>query len=196
MPPSAAAGSAGPATTPPRPVTCWQLFLAFGKIGVLGFGGVAAWVRQIVVEERGWLDDRGFAELLGVSNVLPGANTVNLATLLADRFCGLPGVMAALCGLIGLPLAILVGIALVYDGLATSGIFQAALAGAGAAAAGLVLGNGVKLVKSLRSDRLALVVIGLVAAVVGIAGLPLVPTLLIAVPASIALFAARRRLAA
>jgi chromate transporter len=184
------AGQAGPA----QPVTCLQLFLAFGKIGVLGFGGVAAWVRQIVVEERGWLDDRAFTEMLGVSNVLPGANTVNLAALLGDRFCGLPGVIAALCGLVGLPMIILIGIAIVYDSLATNGTFQAALAGAGAGAAGLVLGNGFKLVRSLQADRLALAIVAVVCAIVGFGGMPLVPTLLIAAPISIALFAGRRRL--
>ena len=185
----------GDAARPPPTVTALQLFLAFGKIGVLGFGGVAAWVRQVVVTERGWLDDRAFGELLGVANVLPGANTVNFAALLADRCCGLPGVAAALCGLIGLPLVILVAVALAADHLAGSGAVQAGLAGAGAAAAGLVIGNALLLVRSLAADHRALVAALLVCVVVAGLGTPLVTTLLVATPLAVAFFAWRRRTA-
>ena len=193
----AAPGGGGGATSAveagPWDVTRLQLFLAFGKIGLLGFGGVAAWARQIVVEEQGWLDELAYTELLGVSNILPGANTVNLAAVLGDRFCGIGGALAALSGLIGLPLVVLIAVAFVSDGLAGNALFQAALAGAGAGAAGLVIGNAVRLVKSLRSDRLALVVAFVVFVAVGLGRVPLVPALLVAVPLSLGLFAIRRR---
>ena len=32
-----------------------ELFLGFAKIAACGFGGVLAWSRRIIVQERGWL---------------------------------------------------------------------------------------------------------------------------------------------
>ena len=32
-----------------------------------------------------WLDDRGYAELIGICQALPGANTVNAAVMIVDR---------------------------------------------------------------------------------------------------------------
>ena len=49
-----------------------SLFLAFLKMGLLGFGGVMPWARRVIVDERGWLADREFAELIGMCQILPG----------------------------------------------------------------------------------------------------------------------------
>src|SRR5690606_32371899 len=56
-----------------------DLFFGFAKMGLSGFGGVLAFARQIMVEERRWLDDREFAEMLALGQVLPGPNVVNLS---------------------------------------------------------------------------------------------------------------------
>ncbi|HEY2816510.1 MAG TPA: chromate transporter, partial [Casimicrobiaceae bacterium] len=52
--------------TLPRPIARTTLFLAFLKIGLLGFGGVLPWARRVLVEERAWLTDREFAEMIGM----------------------------------------------------------------------------------------------------------------------------------
>jgi chromate transporter len=56
----------------PRQVSSTELFLGFLKIGLLGFGGVAPWARHVIIEERRWLTDKEFAEILGVGQILPG----------------------------------------------------------------------------------------------------------------------------
>ena len=98
----------GPPPGPSRAASRRALFAAFFKIGLCGFGGVSGWVRPIIVEERRWLNDLEFAELLGAASVLPGANTVNLAIMLGDRFQGASGAATAVAGLLFAPLAILV----------------------------------------------------------------------------------------
>lgn len=40
------------------------LFLSFLKIGLMGFGGVAAIARHVLVVERGWVNDEEYARLL------------------------------------------------------------------------------------------------------------------------------------
>jgi chromate transporter len=162
------------------------LFLAFLKMGLLGFGGVAPWVRQVIVEERRWMDDREFASLLGLSQVLPGANTINTAVLLGDRFRGISGAAAAVFGLMAMPLAIAVAIVELYGAVSQNPYIGAAIAGAGAGAAGLVIGTGLKIAGNLKlSPRIVLVTLVTFVSV-GILRLPLVWVLLCLVPLTIA----------
>ncbi|PNG24854.1 chromate transporter [Methylocella silvestris] len=176
-----------------RPPARRELFMAFFKIGVCGFGGVAGWVRPILVEERDWLSDREFAELHGAASVIPGANTVNLAVMLGDRFQGPAGSIAALCGLLLAPLAILIALASLFEHFGDLAAVKGALSGAAAATAGLVVGNAYKLLRALKSDILALAVAGATFASAGLLHLSLLTTLLLVVPGSLALFAAARR---
>ena len=56
-----------------------NLFTAYFQVGISSFGGANAWARRMLVEKRGWLTDREFAERLGLGQVLPGPNIVNMA---------------------------------------------------------------------------------------------------------------------
>ncbi len=166
-------------------VTHAALFFAFLKMGLLGFGGVAPWVRQVIVEERRWMDDREFASLLGLSQVLPGANTINTAVLLGDRFRGTSGAAAAVLGLIAMPLAIAVAIVELYGTVSENPYVAAATAGAGAGAAGLVLGTGLKIGRNLKlSPRIVVVTLATFVAI-GILRVPLVWFLVCMIPLTI-----------
>ncbi len=172
-----------------RRVSHYALFCAFFKIGICGFGGVAGWVRPILVEERRWLDDREFAELHGAASVLPGANTVNLAVMLGDRFQGASGALTAVCALLLAPLAILIAIASFYDQFAAHPAVRQALGGAAATTAGLVIGNAYKLVKAYRGQARTILVAALTFALTGIFHVSLMATLALTIPCSLALFA-------
>jgi chromate transporter len=166
-------------------VTHAALFSAFLKMGLLGFGGVAPWVRQVVVEERRWMNDREFAALLGLSQVLPGANTINTAVLLGDRFRGISGAAAAVLGLMAAPLAIAVAIVELYGAVSQNPYVVAAIAGAGAGAAGLVIGTGLKIARNLRLTPRIVIVTFVVFLAVGIFRLPLVWVLAGIIPLTI-----------
>jgi chromate transporter len=174
------------------------LFLGFLKIGLMGFGGVASVARHVLVEERRWLSEREYAELIGLGQVLPGANTVNAAVMIGDRFAGMPGSLAALLGLMAMPLVVVTALALVYAGLAAAHPdLVVAVAGAAAAAAGLVIGTALKMARNLRPSP-AMVAVGL-AACAGTAALrlplPLVVVALAPVGVAVAAFERRRALA-
>ena len=81
MPPDATATAAG-TRTPTRT----ELFTGYLRIGLLGFGGVAAWARRVIDEERRWLTEREYAEVLGLGQVLPGPNVGNAAVMIGRRF--------------------------------------------------------------------------------------------------------------
>jgi chromate transporter len=178
---------------PAAPVTRLGLFTAFLKVGALGFGGVAAWVRHIVVVERGWMNEVEFAELFGVASTLPGANTVNFATILGDRHAGLSGAFVALAGLIGAPLVILVIVASLYARYAGLEDVRAALAGAAAAAAGLVVGTALKLLRNLTPDAVMLLVVAGVFTAAAVLRLPMLLILAIAIPVCMAAVVVRER---
>jgi chromate transporter len=175
---------AAPDGTPPA-VSHAELFFAFLKMGLLGFGGVAPWVRQVIVEERRWMDDRDFASLLGLSQVLPGANTINTAVLLGDRFRGISGAAAAVFGLMAMPLAIAVAIVELYGAVSQTPYVAAAIAGAGAGAAGLVIGTGLKIARNLKPSPRILVVALVTFVAVGMLRLPLAWILVCLIPLSV-----------
>ncbi len=176
----------------PTPPTRRALFSAFLKIGALGFGGVAALARHVLVVERRFLSERDFAESFALASTLPGANTVNLATMLGDRFQGASGAAVAVLGLMGLPLAILVVVATLYTRFSSLPDVKAALFGAAAAAAGVVLGVGVRLLRDLKASLIAVIT----AAAVGMAAIakvPMIAILAVAVPLSLAAQFLRKR---
>ena len=181
-----------PAAEPPTRRT---LFMAFFKIGALGFGGVAAIARHVLVVERRMLDERAFAELFGLASTLPGANTVNLATMLGDRFCGATGAIAAVLGLMGAPLTILVGAAVLYSRFGNNPDVKAALGGAAAAAAGLVGGTSLRILKGMDPDAAAVLIAGAVCFAAAVIKAPMLLTLGVAIPLSIGIGAlkAKRR---
>ena len=173
--------------------TVWALFTAFLRVGILGFGGVAAFARHVLVVERGFLSERDFAETFGVSSTLPGANTVNMATILGDRYRGVAGAVVAVLGLVGAPLLILVGFATLYTRFSAVAEVRAGLSGAAAAAAGLVIGTSLKILKGLEPDMVTWLTAALVCLAAALLQIPMLLILAVAIPASLAVAVARGR---
>ena len=178
---------------PLHPVGKTELFLGFLKIGLLGFGDVGPWARHIIVEERRWLSDREFAEVLGVGQMLPGPNTVNAAVMIGDRFQGPAGVLFSLLGMMAMPLAIVVALAAAYDRFAALPEVSAGLTGAAAAAAGLVLGTALKMIRNIRLARMAYLIIALAFAAMAVFGWSLVPVVIVLAPLAVIMTALGRR---
>lgn len=183
----------GSSASPQRVVSRGELFLGFLKCGLLGFGGVAPWARHIIVEERRWLSERDYAALLGVGQALPGANTVNAAVMIGDRFQGPVGAILCVVGLMALPLVILIAIATVYSSFASDPYVEAAMGGAAAGAAGLIIGTAMKMIRALRLKPVALVFGTAAFGAIGILGWSFMPVLAVLIPASIAAAALEMR---
>jgi len=128
-----------------------QLFLGFFKTGLSGFGGVMPHARRMLVEDRRWLDDRQFMELLSLGQTLPGPNILNMAVVIGARFHGWLGSVLAALGLLSAPLVIVLSLATLYGRFAHSARLIQILAAMAAAAAGLVLATGGRL--ATRMDR-------------------------------------------
>ncbi len=131
-----------------------ELFLAFNRLALQGFGGVLAVAQVELVERRRWLSREQFLELLAVGQVLPGPNIVNVCLMFGDRCFGWRGALAALAGLTLVPLAMVMALTLVYERFADWPAVAGALRGMGCVAAGLVVATAVKLAGGLKANRL------------------------------------------
>jgi len=66
--------------------TSRELFAGFMKLGLMGFGGVLPLAHQMVVEDQKWLNTEEFTHLLGVCQILPGGNIINMVLRLVMSF--------------------------------------------------------------------------------------------------------------
>jgi chromate transporter len=147
--------TAGDSSSPASaPASLRELFLAFNKLALQGFGGVLAVAQRELVERRHWLTREQFVEMLAISQVLPGPNVVNLSLIFGDRCFGLRGAAAALGGMLGVPLVIVLALTVGYVEFAGVPMVAGALRGMGAVAAGLVIATAVKLLGTLRTNRM------------------------------------------
>ncbi len=139
-----------------RPGSPRDLFIAFTLLALQGFGGVLAVAQRVLCEQRRWLTQEEFVEILGVGQVLPGPNVCNVALMVGDRFFGWRGAFAALAGLMALPLGIVLVVTAIYSEFALHPAVSGALKGMGAVAAGLIVGTGFKLATALRVNPMGL----------------------------------------
>jgi chromate transporter len=150
----AAAKRSTDAVAPAQPSSLGDLFFTFNRLALQGFGGVLAVAQRELVERKGWLTRQQFVEMLALSQVLPGPNVVNLALMFGDRFFGLRGALAALGGMLVVPLAIVIALTYAYGEFSHLPVVAGALRGMGAIAAGLVIATAVKLMPALTGSRL------------------------------------------
>jgi chromate transporter len=152
MTPAPSAGTSVDADALQSPASLAELFFAFNRLALQGFGGVLPVAQRELVERRRWLSRDQFVEMLSISQVLPGPNIVNLALMFGDRLFGVRGAIAALGGMMLAPLVIVILLAALYSHLADYPVATGALRGMGAVASGLVISTALKLLGTLRRN--------------------------------------------
>lgn len=162
------------------------LFVGFLKVSLCGFGGGLVWARRAVVEQQQWMDEQEFAETLTLCQLMPGPNIVGITVCVGAKLRGALGAISAVAGFILVPWTVgltIGGIVLRYAEIA---VLQNILSGLSAAAAGLLIGTGLRLLMPHSSRRTALLFAGLAFAGMAFTKLPLPIVLLILAPLSIA----------
>jgi chromate transporter len=150
VPPLApAAPSPTPVAGPERPRSLSDLFISFTLLALQGFGGVLAVVQRELVEKKRWLTQEEFLEDWAVAQIMPGPNVVNLSLMIGGRYFGLPGALAALAGLIAVPLVLVLLLAILHAQFAANPAVAGALRGMAAVSAGMIGAAGLKLTGAL-----------------------------------------------
>jgi chromate transporter len=116
------------------------IFRTFLVIGATSFGGgVVAYLREMLVENRRWLDDEEFLSALEISQTLPGLNATNMSILVGDRLRRVPGALVAFLGMILPGTLVVMVLGILYGAHAHNPVVAGALDGVAAAAVGLLL---------------------------------------------------------
>jgi len=128
------------------------LFFGFLKVGLSGFGGVMPFARRMIVDQRRWLNESEFLDVLTLSQFLPGPNIVNVSVIIGRRFQGVAGSIAACGGLMLMPLVIVLTLATVYAQYAQVEAVRGACSGVSASASGLIVATALKLARPIRES--------------------------------------------
>jgi chromate transporter len=146
--------SAEPALRGPRSKT--ELFVAFSRLALQGFGGVVPVAQRELVERLRWLSKEQFVEQLSLSQVLPGPNIINLSLMFGDRHFGWRGALVAVAGMLAAPLFVVLALAALYVQFSSVPQVAGALRGMGAVASGLILATAFKLAPTLKRSPMGL----------------------------------------
>ena len=162
------------------------LFTAFFRVSLCSFGGGLVWARRIVVEQRHWVNEEDFADILGLCQFMPGPNVVGIAVCVGAKLRGLAGAIAAVSGFVLLPWAVGFSLGLVYLRHTHVVVLQNILNGVSAAAAGLLIAMGLRMLLPHRGRVQALVFAALAVGGMVFTKLPLLVVLFCLTPLSIA----------
>ncbi|MGL4534401.1 MAG: chromate transporter [Fusobacteriaceae bacterium] len=95
----------------------FKLFYVFLKIGFFSFGGGLAMLPMVQEEvyKYGWLSESEFLNVISISQVTPGAISINTATFVGLKMGGILGALSAALGIVVPSLVTILLIALVYE---------------------------------------------------------------------------------
>jgi chromate transporter len=122
---------------PAAPVSLWTVLRQWGRLGCIGFGGPPSHIkllRQLVVDRRGWLDEREFEDAVAVCNLLPGPASTQLTIFCAWRVRGRLGALVGGAAFIVPGLIVILALSVLF----VSSSPPLAVLGAGAGAGGAV----------------------------------------------------------
>lgn len=161
-----------------QPASCAELFTVFTRLALQGFGGVLPVAQRELVERQRWLTAGQFLEVLALAQVLPGPNVINLSLMVGQRFFGLRGALAAMAGMLCVPLVGVLLLAALAAHWQRHPVVTGALRGMGIVSAGLIAATALRLAVALKASPLtpvgaAAVIAGAFAAV-GLLRWPLV----------------------
>lgn len=168
---------------------CKALFLGFMKLGLMGFGGVLPLAHRLIVEDQKWLTSEKFTDLLGVCQILPSGNIVNMAVAIGYDFAGVKGAISAIFGLMLAPTIIVISLYQLYSSFQDIPMVQHMIQGLAAAAAGLLFATGFKMLKPIMKSKLTYFTIILTIIFMLLIKLPLALTLLILITVNMAVLA-------
>ena len=99
-----------------KPVSLWQIFAVFAKIGAFTIGGGYAMIPIIQAEmaRRGWISEEELPDIVALSQSAPGVMAVNISIFAGYRLRGIKGSIAATLGSITPSFLFILAIAMLF----------------------------------------------------------------------------------
>lgn len=142
-----------------------ELFLTFAKIGLFTFGGgyaMIAQIKEVVVEQKKWLDDEELMQIITVAESTPGPIAINMATYVGYKKKGVAGSAMATLGVVLPSLVILFIISLFLDTFLQNKYVAYAFTGIKCGVAFLILRAGFGLLKKVEKGWIPRLTFGVV----------------------------------
>jgi len=150
-----------------------EIGLLFFKLGLIAFGGPAAHIAMMeeeIVSKKKWMNRQHFLDLIGVTNLIPGPNSTEMAIHCGYYKAGIPGLITAGLAFI-LPAVLITGVlAYLYVNFGTLPELQPFLYGIKPAVIVIILNAVYKLsIKAFKGWKL--IFIGISVAVINFLGM-------------------------
>lgn len=162
------------------PPSLARLLTSFLRLGVTAFGGpsMVAYIRQLAVEKKRWLDAATFSNGVALCQMLPGATAMQTAAYVGLKTRGVLGASASFIGF-GLPAFVLMmTFAALYTRTHNLPIVVSAFSGLQAIIVAIVASATLSFGRSTLKDWRYLVIAGMAAALFGLKVSPIIVILL------------------
>jgi chromate transporter len=133
-----------------------SIFLCFLRIGPVTFGGGYAMIPLIekeIVEKRKWLRSEEVTDVFALAQSIPGAVAINSATFIGYRLAGIPGALAAMCGVLLPTFLIVTLLSVFFIHVKDYPKVEAAFVGIRAAIVALICYAGIKVAQTAIIDK-------------------------------------------
>lgn len=136
-----------------------QLFWSFFKIGLFTFGGGYAMIPLIqreVIDNRRWIAEADFLDLLTVAQSAPGPISLNTSVFVGYKMRGYAGAIASIAGVVLPSFVIILAVAMFFADIRDNAVVDAAFKAMRPAVVALIIAPIVGLTKGMRWWLLAI----------------------------------------
>jgi chromate transporter len=146
--------------------------MAFLNVSLFGAGGGIVWAHRIAVDQRRWTTEEEFADIVSLCQFMPGPNVVGIAVCVGAKLRGSIGAIAAVLGFLLIPWTIGFVTGVLFLQYAHLAVIRNILGGVSAAAAGLLIATGLRMLRAHRQRPEALVIAALAVGCIVFTNLP------------------------
>lgn len=131
----------------------FELFFSFFKIGAFTIGGgyaMLSMVEKAVVDQKKWIPNDEFWDMIAVIQSLPGVFAVNTALYVGHRVAGKKGAFAAMLGAIIPSITIILLLATVFQEFRDNPVVERIFKGIRPCVVALILAPSLRMIKSAK----------------------------------------------
>lgn len=133
-----------------------EMFISFFKIGAFTIGGGYAMlplIQKEVVENKKWIGEEEFLDMVAISQSAPGPIAVNLSVFVGNKIKGVRGLLATVLGATLPSFLIIILVASVFIGIEKHPIVARVFMGIRPAVVALIAAPVIKMAKTAKMDR-------------------------------------------
>lgn len=134
----------------------WPIFWTFCRIAPITFGGGYAMIPVLereAVHKRRWIEQEEIADVLAVSQTIPGAVALNAASFVGYRVAGIAGAVTAVIGMMLPTFLIVIGLSVLLMAFHDNSKVAAALQGMKPAVVAMIVFAGIRMAKTSLVDK-------------------------------------------